>query len=86
MPYKSDAQRAYFHAAEKRGEMKKSTVDEFDQASKDMDLPEHVEMSEGGAVCMHCGGSVGMDGYAEGGEVTDKASLLEAALKMRKGR
>jgi hypothetical protein len=48
MPYKSDAQRRYFHAAEARGEIKKKTVHEFDEASKGRDLPEHVEKWEGG--------------------------------------
>ena len=33
MPYKSDAQRRYFHAALKRGEISPKTVHEFDQAS-----------------------------------------------------
>lgn len=42
MPYKSDAQRRYFHAAEKRGEISKKTVDEYDKASKGKDLPEKV--------------------------------------------
>lgn len=34
MPYKSDRQRRYFHAAEKRGEISHKTVAEFDRASK----------------------------------------------------
>lgn len=46
MPYKSDAQRKYFHAAEERGEISKSTVDEFDKASKGKDLPEKVSVSK----------------------------------------
>ena len=47
MPYKSDAQRKLFHALEKRGEMKKSTVKEFDEASKGKKLPEkkHPEIN-----------------------------------------
>lgn len=40
MPYKSDAQRKYFHAMLNRGEISKKTVDEFDKASKDKKLPE----------------------------------------------
>jgi hypothetical protein len=40
MPYASDAQRRYFHAAEKRGDIKKETVDEYDEASKGKKLPE----------------------------------------------
>jgi len=42
MPYKSDKQRRFFHAAEARGEIPPSTVREFDQASKGMKLPEYV--------------------------------------------
>lgn len=63
MPYKSDAQRRFFHAAEKRGDISAKTVNEFDKASKGMDLPEHVEkMTHGGMTCPSCG-------YAMGGEV-----------------
>jgi len=40
MPYKSDKQRRYMHAAAERGEIKKSVVEEFDQASKGKKLPE----------------------------------------------
>lgn len=43
MPYKSDAQRRYFHAAEARGEISHKVVNEFDEASKGMDLPENVK-------------------------------------------
>lgn len=51
MPYKSDAQRRFFHAAEARGDIKQSTVSEFDQASKGMKLPEHVKkLYEGGLI------------------------------------
>lgn len=39
-PYKSDAQRRYFHAAKERGEISAKTVKEFDRASKGMKLPE----------------------------------------------
>lgn len=42
MPYKSDAQRRYFHAAAARGEIKQSTVEEFDKASKGKKLREYV--------------------------------------------
>lgn len=45
MPYKSDKQRKFFHAAEKRGDIKKSTVDEFDAASKGKKLPESADGS-----------------------------------------
>jgi len=40
MPYKSDAQRKYFHAAMVRGEISPSTVKEYDQASKGKSLPD----------------------------------------------
>jgi hypothetical protein len=42
MPYKSDAQRRFFHAAEERGEISPKTVKEFDRASKGKKLPEKV--------------------------------------------
>lgn len=42
MPYKSDKQRRFFHAAEARGEISKATVKEFDQASKGLKLPARV--------------------------------------------
>ena len=42
MPYKSDAQRKLFHAKLGRGEIKASTVAEFDRASKGKKLPERV--------------------------------------------
>lgn len=66
MPYKSDAQRKYFHAAMERGEIGKKTVAEFDAASKGMKLPEHVKMAKGGEVCPACG-------YAMGGEAEEYA-------------
>lgn len=50
MPYKSDAQRRFFHAAEARGEISHKTVKEFDRASKGKKLPEHVKKSEGGFI------------------------------------
>ncbi len=43
MPYKSDAQRKYFHAAEARGEISKKTVDEFDKTSKGKKLPKKLK-------------------------------------------
>ena len=42
MPYKSEAQRRKFHAMANRGEISAATVDEYDQASKGMSLPERV--------------------------------------------
>jgi len=41
-PYKSNAQRRKFHAMEKRGEISRKTVREFDKASKGKKLPERV--------------------------------------------
>ena len=43
MPYKSDAQRRFFHTptAKKKG-ITPDQVKEFDQASKGMDLPDHA--------------------------------------------
>lgn len=42
MPYKSDAQRKFFHTdtAKKKG-ISAKTVEEFDKASKGMKLPKH---------------------------------------------
>ncbi len=48
MPYKSDAQRRYFHAAEARGEISPSVVHEFDQASKGKKLPERKKKKSSG--------------------------------------
>lgn len=47
MPYKSDAQRKFFHAAEERGGVPAKTVEEFDKASKGKKLPEHKAGSGG---------------------------------------
>lgn len=44
MPYKSEAQRRYFHYAAKLGKIKASVVKEFDSASKGKKLPEHVAL------------------------------------------
>ena len=43
MPFKSRAQEKYMNAAAARGEIKQSTVDEFNKASKGMKLPEHAK-------------------------------------------
>lgn len=43
MPYKSDKQRKFFHAAESRGEISPKVVAEFDKASKGKKLPEKVK-------------------------------------------
>jgi hypothetical protein len=45
MPYASDKQRRYMHAAEERGEISSSVVDEFDKASKGKKLPESAPSS-----------------------------------------
>lgn len=42
MPYKSQKQRRFFHAAEARGEISSAVVKEFDQASKGISLVEAV--------------------------------------------
>lgn len=41
-PYVSDAQRKKFHALLTDGKISQKVVDEFDEASKGKDLPEHV--------------------------------------------
>lgn len=40
MPYKSEAQRKYFHVAEKEGKISPEVVHEWDEASKGKKLPE----------------------------------------------
>lgn len=42
-PYSSDAQRKKFHQLLKEGKISAETVAEFDQASKGLVLPAHVE-------------------------------------------
>ena len=46
MPYKSKAQQGYMHAAAERGEIKKSTVEEFDKASKGLKLPKKAKFGK----------------------------------------
>lgn len=50
MPYKSERQRRFFHAAEERGEIPKKTVEHWDKASKGKDLPEHVNKKKEASV------------------------------------
>lgn len=50
MPYKSEAQRAKFHALLKEGKIKKEVVDEFDRASKGKKLPEKIGKKGKGVV------------------------------------
>lgn len=43
MPYVSEAQQGYMHAAAERGDIPKKVVREFDKASKGVkNLPKHV--------------------------------------------
>jgi len=46
MPYSSEAQRRYFKAAEKRGEISPKVVREFDKASEGLNLPERANMKK----------------------------------------
>jgi len=46
MPYKSDAQRKYFNAHRKQLEAQGVNVDEWNNASKGKDLPEHKKKHE----------------------------------------
>lgn len=43
MPYKSDAQRRFFNSEEGREKIGEATVEEFNKASKGMDLPEKAK-------------------------------------------
>jgi hypothetical protein len=45
MPYKSDAQRRFFHAQLGKGSIDAKTVAEWDKASKGLKLPERVKKS-----------------------------------------
>jgi len=42
LPYRSEAQRHYFHFAEKEGKVSGKVVHEFDEASKGKKLPEKL--------------------------------------------
>lgn len=42
MPFKSDHQRRYMNWAASKGKIKQSVVDEFNNATKGLDLPEKV--------------------------------------------
>ena len=43
MPYKSDKQRRYFHAAQTRGEIPKSVVEEYNEKTRGKTLPEAIK-------------------------------------------
>lgn len=45
MPFKSESQRKFMYAAEARGKIAKSVVDEFEKASGDKKLPKHLKAS-----------------------------------------
>lgn len=57
MPFKSEAQRKFMNAAAARGDIPKKTVNEFNQASKGMNLPkkkgkfDRVKKMFGGGEC-----------------------------------
>lgn len=46
MPYSSEAQRRYFHAAQARGEISPQVVSEYDKMSKGKKLPERLHPSK----------------------------------------
>lgn len=46
MPFKSQAQRRFFHAAQERGDIPKSTVHEYDEKTKGKKLPEKLHPSK----------------------------------------
>jgi len=62
MPYKSAAQRRYFHAAEAQGKISPATVAEFDQASKGKKLPERKGSKKGGKPPFSSQGNSGRKG------------------------
>ena len=49
MPYKSKAQRGYFHAMEEKGKFSHDMVHHWDQASKGKKLPEHAKKHHEGS-------------------------------------
>ncbi len=51
---KSDAQRRWAFAAEKRGELKRGTALRWAREAKGRDLPERVEGCEGCGACCPC--------------------------------
>lgn len=55
MPYKSDQQRKFFHAAEARGDISPKVVNEFDKASKGMKLPKYAKSSKFPKLKKHMG-------------------------------
>jgi hypothetical protein len=42
MPFKSESQRRYFHAAEARGDLPKGTASRWEHETKNKKLPRHV--------------------------------------------
>lgn len=46
MPYKSDAQRRYFHWAKSQGKISPEVVEEYDKATEGKDLPERVKSKD----------------------------------------
>ena len=58
MPFKSEAQRKYMNAAAARGEIPKKTVDEFNQASKGMKLPEKKKKDRFKRIKKMCSGGM----------------------------
>ena len=71
MPFKSEAQRGFMYANHPK------LAKEFEAATPDGKLPEHVEkMSDGGMACKHCGGAVDADGYSDGGEIQSEEHAL----------
>jgi hypothetical protein len=88
MPYKSDAQRRFFHTdtAKKAGITDKE-VNEFDQASKGKKLPEHTKkMAFGGETNPKHETVKSMEnnptaGFAEGGEVQPKGDKFQEDFK-----
>lgn len=46
MPYKSEAQRKYFHANQKKLEKQGVNVEEWDEESKGLKLPKKVKKKE----------------------------------------
>lgn len=76
MPYKSQAQRRFFHAAETRGDISHKTVQEFDKASKGKSMPERKKKSSNKSFADKI-----VKNYAFGGEVEDSDEEQDSKKK-----
>ncbi len=72
MPFRSQAQRKYMNAAAARGEISPKVVDEFNQSSKGMELPERVDLRPRAAQHKHKSRSKGKMALEAAAEIVNK--------------